>query len=83
MKYKDLERKINKKGLPELRDDLRRHRNYLLRISDWTQLVDTPLSPSEKKAWEVYRQTLRDLPKFNEGVPFVDVDFPVPPPFSM
>lgn len=40
---------------------VRRQRNYLLAVSDWTQLADSPLSAEEKQEWKVYRQSLRDL----------------------
>ena len=36
-------------------------RNKLLQGSDWTVLVDSPLTTSMKKKWKVYRQELRDL----------------------
>ena len=36
-------------------------RNALLQASDWTVLVDSPLTTSMKKKWKVYRQELRDL----------------------
>ena len=36
-------------------------RNALLQDSDWTVLVDSPLTTSKKKEWKKYRQELRDL----------------------
>jgi hypothetical protein len=49
--------------------ELRRIRNRLLRESDWTQLMDSPLAEEKKQAWAVYRQLLRDLPaKYNPSV---------------
>ena len=36
-------------------------RNALLQDSDWTVLVDSPLTTSKKKKWKKYRQELRDL----------------------
>ena len=36
-------------------------RNQLLQGSDWTVLVDSPLTTSMKKKMKVYRQELRDL----------------------
>ena len=36
-------------------------RNQLLQGSDWTVLVDSPLTTSKKKEWKMYRQELRDL----------------------
>lgn len=45
---------------------LRGERNYRLESSDWTQLVDSPITDEEKSAWEIYRQALRDLPTNTE-----------------
>lgn len=42
--------------------EMRRIRNILLKVSDWTQLADSPLTDSKKKLWASYRQALRDLP---------------------
>lgn len=43
---------------------LRLERDKLLRESDWTQMVsDIPLSETQKEAWKIYRQQLRDLPE--------------------
>lgn len=36
-------------------------RNWKLGTSDWTQVVDSPLSEESKAEWRVYRQALRDL----------------------
>lgn len=41
---------------------LRGQRDELLRRSDWTQLLDTPLTDAERARWAAYRQSLRDLP---------------------
>ena len=37
-------------------------RDRLLAKSDWTQLLDSPLSDSKKAEWATYRQALRDMP---------------------
>lgn len=42
---------------------LRDERNIKLSASDWTQLIDSPLTDEEKSAWTTYRQLLRDLPE--------------------
>jgi len=42
---------------------IRLDRNSLLLRSDWTQLVDSPLTDSKKAEWVTYRQTLRDITK--------------------
>lgn len=38
-------------------------RNFLLAISDWTQLPDVPLTAEKKSEWATYRQQLRDVPE--------------------
>ena len=45
----------------KVKESLRYRRNLLLAQSDWTQFNDSPLSESERSAWAVYRQELRDL----------------------
>lgn len=48
----------------ELRwDVVRRKRNKLLAISDWTQMSDSPLSSEVKLAWATYRTDLRNVPQ--------------------
>lgn len=39
----------------------RRRRDGLLAASDYTQLPDSPLSDEERRAWQEYRQALRDI----------------------
>ncbi|MBR1777610.1 MAG: phage tail assembly chaperone [Alphaproteobacteria bacterium] len=51
--------------LPVLSDEaksekIRKKRNYLLAVSDWTQIPDSSIDCKEK--WQKYRQCLRDLP---------------------
>lgn len=41
---------------------VRIERTKLLKLCDWTQTVDSPLSSSKKAEWATYRQALRDLP---------------------
>lgn len=50
---------------------LRDKRNFKLQISDWTQLLDAPLSSSKKTDWETYRQALRDLPQNTEDPRYI------------
>jgi hypothetical protein len=38
---------------------MRKHRNRLLTESDWAMATD---APTDKEAWAVYRQALRDFP---------------------
>lgn len=47
---------------------VRADRNAKLAASDWTQLVDTPLTNTEQGEWAVYRQSLRDIT--NQEDPF-------------
>lgn len=42
--------------------DVRKERNRLLSMSDWTRLDDVTMSPEKKQEWTVYRQKLRDFP---------------------
>ena len=42
--------------------DIRGGRSERLRVSDWTQGNDSPLSDSKKAEWATYRQELRDFP---------------------
>lgn len=59
--------------------DVRSQRNALLTACDWTQLPDAPLTDTQRLAWRVYRQALRDYPAL------IDIDtwsapaFPDPP----
>lgn len=57
--------------------EMRRRRNSLLKSTDWTQLVDSPLSDSDKTTWATYRQALRDLPENNANITDIsNVEFP-------
>ena len=59
---------------------LRIQRNTLLADSDWTQILDSPLSDSKKAEWVTYRQALRDLPANNSSASSADdVTFPTEP----
>jgi hypothetical protein len=61
---------------PDPMPGIRAQRNKLLAESDWTQLADVNLSPEQKEAWKIYRQTLRDFPETCD--PF-NPAWPVPP----
>tara|TARA_R100001510_G_C7550750_1_gene134666 strand:- start:1 stop:468 length:468 start_codon:yes stop_codon:yes gene_type:complete len=56
---------------------VRSRRDFLLSQSDWTQMVDSPLSDTDKAAWATYRQGLRDVPS-QSGFPN-NVTFPTEP----
>jgi len=57
-----------------LLERMRLRRNALLVESDWAIITDTP---TDKKAWATYRQTLRDFPA--TWTPAATVDFPERP----
>lgn len=42
---------------------IRKIRNQKLTESDWTQLLDSPLSEAERLTWSEYRSKLRDIPQ--------------------
>jgi hypothetical protein len=59
---------------------IRNKRLYLLQDSDWTVVVDSPLSDIKKAEWSTYRQALRDLPsQYTDSDNFDDVVFPTQP----
>lgn len=61
-------------------ESIRLQRNYLLSQTDWTALNDVPLSPSEKTAYENYRQQLRDFPDVvNVNLPIEQIIWPTKP----
>jgi hypothetical protein len=45
---------------------LRKERDKRLAESDWTQIMDSPLSTEARDAWIIYRQELRDIPENTE-----------------
>lgn len=53
---------------------MRLYRDRLLAESDWTVLPD---APTDKTAWETYRQALRDFPA--SWTPGPTAEFPDPP----
>jgi len=56
-----------------LKDNMRQERNQLLKDCDFRVLVDYP--NTNKEAWELYRQTLRDFP----AIWVEEMEFPSPP----
>ena len=61
-------------------ESIRGKRDTLLSLSDWTQLVDSPLTDSKKAEWVTYRTTLRDIPETYTDVTTLDeVVWPTPP----
>ncbi len=58
---KTLSEKIYQESPNDIKRNVRFNRDKMLLESDWTQLLDSPLSDSKKAEWATYRQTLRDL----------------------
>ena len=56
---------------------LRDKRDSLIRDTDWTQVLDSPLSESKKSEYAAYRQALRDIPQQYDSLD--DVVWPVKP----
>lgn len=56
---------------------VKQERNKLLALSDWTQILDAPMSTEQREAWGVYRQALRDVPQVFSNPD--DVVFPETP----
>lgn len=48
-------------------DVVREERNRLLVESDWTQLVNTPLTSEKQEEWNQYRIGLRNIPQQTEN----------------
>ena len=46
----------------DFQTQVRSKRNELLLKSDWTMLIDIPITREKREEWAVYRQQLRDLP---------------------
>lgn len=55
---------------------IRDERTVELKLSDWTQLPDSPFTEEQKNAWRQYRQELRDIT--NQANPF-EIIYPVQP----
>ena len=63
-----------------LQAEMRSQRDFELARSDWTQSPDSPLAASDKAAWAIYRQALRDVPANNQDIDSLDdVSWPTPP----
>ena len=59
---------------------IRQQRNAMLSASDWTQVVDAPLTRTKKDKFKTYRQALRDLPTtYSNETDIQNVVFPTPP----
>tara|TARA_R110000824_G_C15171830_1_gene672975 strand:- start:166 stop:540 length:375 start_codon:yes stop_codon:yes gene_type:complete len=58
--------------------NLRRERDDMLDLSDWTQANDSPLTDEVKATWATYREALRNLPA-NTPDPTATVTWPTKP----
>ena len=59
---------------------VRKERDMLLAVCDWTQVADSPLSTQDKADWAMYRNQLRNFPQWNSSVTDWDaLNWPVPP----
>jgi hypothetical protein len=59
---------------------IRQQRLTLLKLTDWTQTADSPLSDSKKAEWATYRQALRDLPDSADNWATIqDITWPTQP----
>lgn len=56
---------------------IRAEQTEKLRKSDWTQISDVPMTEQKRSDWQIYRQSLRDVPQdfVNPG----DVVWPMEP----
>ena len=62
---------------------LRQGRDYKLLTSDWTQLMDSPLTTEKQSEWANYRQILRDMPSVNlANTSLDDIMWPIQPEAS-
>jgi len=55
---------------------VRKKRNYLLKISDWTMTAGCTVN---QHAWAVYRQQLRDIPQTYQAEKLEDINWPEMP----
>tara|TARA_R110000782_G_scaffold33535_12_gene80802 strand:+ start:178 stop:564 length:387 start_codon:yes stop_codon:yes gene_type:complete len=61
-------------------DEMRVMRNAALSASDWTQMIDAPITKTKKAKWKSYRQALRDMPQNSQSITSAhDIIWPVTP----
>tara|TARA_R110000851_G_scaffold50824_1_gene121286 strand:+ start:1087 stop:1485 length:399 start_codon:yes stop_codon:yes gene_type:complete len=71
---------ISEQNKKQAQINLTAQRNSLLQGSDWTQVIDNPLTDAKKIEWQTYRQTLRDLPTAYTDIESIEeVIFPTKP----
>lgn len=47
--------------------EIRKHRDFLITQTDWTQVADAPISAELKAQYAAYRQDLRNLPESTDN----------------
>jgi hypothetical protein len=66
------------------KNGVREHRDLILKETDWTQMLDSPISQDDKVLWQIYRQKLRDLTEvFEEEYPTFRMRENMPEPPSI
>jgi hypothetical protein len=66
----------------QMLSSIRSQRNRLLQASDWTQVIDNPLTDSKKQEWRNYRSVLRNITDnytFDNTKAFASEYLPTPP----
>jgi hypothetical protein len=59
---------------------IKKKRDYLLLMTDYTQLSDNTLTDAKKAEWRIYRQALRDLPQtYSSATDKSDIVWPTKP----
>lgn len=81
---KELDSLLNPKPFDneDILNNVHMQRITFLKETDWTGLPDSPLSESQKEAWRIYRNEIRNLPS-KQGYPFNGIynyeNWPKPP----
>ena len=66
----------------QMLSSIRSQRNLLLQASDWTQVIDSPLTDTKKLEWKNYRSVLRNITDnyvFDNTKTFASEYLPTPP----
>jgi hypothetical protein len=59
---------------------IKKKRDHLLLMTDYTQLADNSLTDEKKAEWRTYRQALRDLPQtYSSATSKSDIVWPTKP----
>ena len=68
---------VTVEDVPMTAEEVRAERDRLLAATDWTQVLDAPISAESRAEMRVYRQALRNVPQ-QPGFPAA-VEWPVMP----